>query len=105
MKKPEVFNALAKVIASHYGYTEAELFDKEVRPAALTEPRHILIFMCRERLIRPVDIRASLEERGWPSYPSDTGYALRSMTKKIKKDKDYVRLFSKLNLQVDAIIN
>lgn len=93
--KREVFERYVSSVCNAFKITEEELFTK-TRAPELSEPRHMLYYVCR---VRPMSIKAIesyLRERGFNTSYTSIAYGISSMKEKVLTDQDYGRMADKI---------
>ena len=94
--KQDIFNHYVKSVCELFSLEEKLLFEK-LKRKDVVDARHLLYYLCIKRPMRVVFIQEYLAERGYIIGNSSILYGVRSVSKKIKKDKDYIKAVKDIN--------
>jgi chromosomal replication initiation ATPase DnaA len=97
--KQDIFNAYTKKVCDLFSVEEKILFEK-IKRQDVVDARYLLYYLCAERPMRAVYIREYMAEKGYIIAHSSILYGIRSVRKRIKKDKDYVQVIKDIKNEV-----
>ena len=99
-KKREIFNRYAKEVATRYEIDEDVLFTKCKIPH-IAEARHMFIYLCSKRHMRPTMIKQLLAERGYDTASRPITYSINVMNKKVRYDIDSREMYNEIKTCVE----
>jgi chromosomal replication initiation ATPase DnaA len=93
--KAKIFNNYVEKICELFSIDEDTLFTKSKR-RDIVDARHLLYYACYIRPMRLVYIQEYMAEKGYLINHSSIIHGIDMVTKKIKKDKDYVNVVKEI---------
>lgn len=97
MSKKHIFNQYVNKVLETYELDEESLFEKNSK-RRVSEPRHMLYYLCYKRNMKLITIQELLEDRGYITKHQPIKHGVNVIAKKIKEDQDYKVLFDRLKV-------
>ena len=86
--KQDIFNTYIEKVCDIFNVDEKILF-KKVKRQDVVDARHLLYYLCSERLMKGVYIMEYMAEKGYIIDSSSIRYGINAVKKRARKDKDY----------------
>ena len=93
--KKDIFEEDVDRVPGRFGISREQLFTKD-KSRHLSDARHVLYYLCRERQITSSYTKHYMAENGYHIDLPSIGHGVRKVESNISKDPDYITLINQL---------
>jgi chromosomal replication initiation ATPase DnaA len=93
--KQNIFNKYAEEVCDLFSIENKTLFEKTKRKDVV-DARYLLYYLCTIRPMRTVYIQEYMAEKGYVINHSSIIYGIKSVSRRLPKDKDYIKAIKKI---------
>ena len=93
--KKDIFEEYVDRVTGRFGISREQLFTKD-KSRHLSDARHVLYYLCRERQITSSYTKHYMAENGYHIDLPSIGHGVRKVESNISKDPDYITLINQL---------
>jgi chromosomal replication initiation ATPase DnaA len=93
--KKDIFDDYVNRVVHRFGITRDQLFTKD-KSRQLSDARHVLYYLCRERQITSTYTKHYMGENGYKIDLPSIGHGVRKVEQHINNDPDYITLINEL---------
>ena len=93
--KKDIFDDYVNRVVHRFGITRDQLFTKD-KSRQLSDARHVLYYLCRERQITSTYTKRYMGEHGYNIDLPSIGHGVRKVEQHINNDPDYITLINEL---------
>ncbi len=93
--KKDIFDDYVNRVVHRFGITRDQLFTKD-KSRHLSDARHVLYYLCRERQITSTYTKHYMGEHGYKIDLPSIGHGVRKVEQHINNDPDYITLINEL---------
>ncbi len=93
--KKDIFEGYVDRVANRFGISREQLFTKD-KSRHLSDARHVLYYLCRERQITSSYTKHYMGDNGYNIDLPSIGHGVRRVEDHIKNDPDYTTLINEL---------
>lgn len=93
--KKDIFETYVDRVAERFDIPREQLFTKD-KSRRISDARHVLYYLCRERQITSSYTKHYMGENGYSIDLPSIGHGLKRVEEHIKNDPDYITLIDQL---------
>lgn len=93
--KKDIFEEYVNKVTDRFGISREQIFTKD-KSRHLSDARHVLYYLCRERQITSTYTKHYMGENGYNIDLPSIGHGIRKVENNINKDPDYITLINQL---------
>jgi chromosomal replication initiation ATPase DnaA len=93
--KKDIFDDYVNRVTDRFGIIREQLFTKD-KSRQLSDARHVLYYLCRERQITSTYTKYYMGEYGYKIDLPSIGHGVRKVEQHINNDPDYITLINEL---------
>jgi len=93
--KKDIFEQYVDRVTDRFGITREQLFTKD-KSRRISDARHVLYYLCRERQITSSYTKHYMGENGYNIDLPSIGHGLKRVEEHMNNDPDYITLINQL---------
>lgn len=93
--KKDIFEQYVDRVTDRFGITREQLFTKD-KSRHISDARHVLYYLCKERQITSSYTRHYMGENGYNIDLPSIGHGLKRVEEHMNNDPDYITLINQL---------
>jgi chromosomal replication initiation ATPase DnaA len=86
--KEDIFNQYVERVTNLFGISKEDFFSK-IKNRDFADARYLVYYLCLNRNIRVMTIKNFMQQNGCDINHQTISHGIKSVTQKIKEDKDY----------------
>jgi chromosomal replication initiation ATPase DnaA len=93
--KKDIFEEYVNKVTDRFDISREQLFTKD-KSRHLSDARHVLYYLCRERQITSTYTKHYMRDNGYDIDLPSIGHGIRKVEKTMTQDPDYINLVNQL---------